>query len=285
MQAHKSPLEEFKKNVYPNDSFNAKIGDVSTSRPQNYSDKPLIRFNNVCFRYANDESLTLQNINLSIFKGEFVALVGFTGSGKSTFADLALGLLKPSKGNILIDNVDVHQNQKYMESWQKRLAHVPQSIYLSDNDIESNIAYGISHSDIDRSRLLLAAQQASIDSFIETLPNGFKTIVGERGISLSGGQRQRIGIARALYKQSELLVLDEATSALDNYTEHLVMSSIKDLKNSVTMIVIAHRLSTIMHCDRIIVLDKGTLCGVGTYHELSANNPVFRSLVNSTVSG
>ena len=139
--------------------------------------------------------------------------------------------------------MDIHQNPQIW-IWQERLAHVPQSIYLSDNDIESNIAYGVSHSDIDRSRLLLAAQQASIYSFIESLPNGFNTIVGERGISLSGGQRQRIGIARALYQQSELLVLDEATSALYNYTEHLVMSSIKQLKSSVTMIVIAHRLST-----------------------------------------
>ena len=171
-----------------------------------------------------------------------------------------------------------------MESWQKRLAHVPQSIYLSDNNIESNIAYGIAPSHINRSRLLLAAQQASIDGFIDTLPNGFNTVVGERGISLSGGQRQRIGIARALYKQSELLVLDEATSALDNYTEHLVMSSIKELKSSVTMIVIAHRLSTIMHCDRIIVLDEGKIQGVGSYDYLIANNTIFNSLVTSQVT-
>nr|WP_255446265.1 ABC transporter ATP-binding protein [Synechococcus sp. RS9902] len=285
LQANKSPLEEFKKHTGTNDSFNDKFKDVSISLPQNYSDEPLIKFNNVCFQYANDENLTLQNIDVSISKGEFVALVGVTGSGKSTFVDLVLGLLKPSKGNILIDNEDVHQNQKFMESWQKRLAHVPQSIYLSDNDIESNIAYGVPYSDINRSRLRLAAQQASIDSFIETLPNGFNTTVGERGISLSGGQRQRIGIARALYKQSELLVLDEATSALDNYTEHQVMTSIKELKTSVTVIAIAHRLSTIMHCDRIIVLDKGTIKGIGTYDELIANNSIFRSLVNSSASG
>ena len=154
-----------------------------------------------------------------------------------------------------------------------------QSIYLADTNIESNIAYGLSPHNVNQTRLQLAAQQASIAEFINSLSDGFQTSVGERGVSLSGGQRQRIGIARALYKQSELLILDEATSALDNYTEQLVMTSIKNLKSNVTMCVIAHRLSTILHCDRIVVLDKGKITGIGSYNDLIDNNLIFRSLV------
>ena len=231
------------------------------------------------FSYKNDERMTLQDINLSIYSGEFIAIVGFTGSGKSTLADLILGLLKPSQGNIFVEDVDIHQDESYLKHWHQRIAHVPQSIYLADTNIESNIAYGLPPHNVNQTRLLLAAQQASIAEFINSLSDGFQTFVGERGVSLSGGQRQRIGIARALYKQSELLILDEATSALDNYTEQLVMTSIKNLKSNVTMCVIAHRLSTILHCDRIVVLDKGKITGIGRYDDLIDNNPIFRSLV------
>ena len=176
------------------------------------------------------------------------------------------------------------QTRNALNLWQQCIAHVPQSIFLSDSSVESNIAYGISPSKIDRSRLLLSAKQAFIHDFIESMPNGYQTPVGERGISLSGGQRQRIGIARALYKQKQLLVLDEATSALDNRTEQFVMNSIKQLSSKVTMFVIAHRLSTIKHCDRIIVLDEGKIQGVGSYDYLIDNNTIFNSLVTSQVT-
>ena len=223
--------------------------------------------------------MILRSINLSINKGEFIAIVGVTGSGKSTLSDLILGLLNPCHGKILVNNIDIHGDKSLLKNWQQRISHVPQSIYLADSNIESNIAYGVSPHDVNHSRLHLAAKQASIDGFINSLSDRYQTSVGERGVSLSGGQRQRIGIARALYKQSDLLILDEATSALDNATEQLVMNSIKKLRNTVTMFVIAHRLSTILHCDRIVVLDKGIISGIGSYDDLVANNPIFRRLV------
>ena len=155
------------------------------------------------------------------------------------------------------------------------------NIYLSDSNFEKNIAFGIPESEIDLKRLKMCSQLANISDLIQSSVNGYKTVVGERGIKLSGGQRQRIGIARALYRDSELLLLDEATSALDNLTELSVMDSIKKIRTSMTIVVIAHRLSTIKHCDRIVVLDKGKINGIGNYGELLANNEIFSNLVNS----
>lgn len=281
LQANQAPLLELQKYINLTDSPKKKTDSILRTNKSNNRSTTLIRFVNVSFRYQNHDRLVLKDINFSIEKGESVALVGFTGSGKSTLSDLLLGLLKPSTGNIFVDNTNLHHDQAFLDIWQQRIAHVPQSIFLSDTDIESNIAYGVANRDIIRSRLHLAAQQASIHTFIESLSNGYQTSVGERGISLSGGQRQRIGIARALYKQSELLVLDEATSALDNLTEKVVMNSIKSLNESVTLFLIAHRLSTIMHCDRIILLDKGKVECIGKYDELLANSPLFRNFVTS----
>jgi ATP-binding cassette, subfamily B, bacterial PglK len=206
------------------------------------------------FRYQPDLPLVLADVSLVIQRGERVALVGPTGSGKSTLADILMGLLSPSSGRLLIDGREVAP-----ESWQANIAHVPQSIFLADTSIAENIALGIPAADVDRARLEAAARQAQIAGFIETLPRGYATTVGERGVRLSGGQRQRIGIARALYKQAPVLVFDEATSALDDATEKALMDTLAALSRDLTIIMIAHRLSTTAYCDRVITVSAGSL--------------------------
>ena len=233
------------------------------------------------FKYDNNNEYALQDIELNIDRGEFIAIVGPTGSGKSTLADLILGLLKPTNGNIFVNDQELHENPEILKHWQANIAHVQSYALFPNLTIEKNIAFGIPESEIDLKRLKMCSQLANISDLIQSSVNGYKTVVGERGIKLSGGQRQRIGIARALYRDSELLLLDEATSALDNLTELSVMDSIKKIRNSMTIVVIAHRLSTIKHCDRIVVLDKGKINGIGNYGELLANNEIFSNLVNS----
>jgi len=206
------------------------------------------------FRYQPELPLVLDTISLEIRHGERVALVGPTGSGKSTLADILMGLLSPSSGRLLIDGREVAP-----EAWQANIAHVPQSIFLADTSIAENIALGIPAAAVDRPRLEAAARQAQIAGFIESLPKGYATTVGERGVRLSGGQRQRIGIARALYKQCPVLVFDEATSALDDATEKSLMDTLDSLSRDLTIIMIAHRLSTTAYCDRVITLSAGSL--------------------------
>jgi ATP-binding cassette subfamily B protein len=186
--------------------------------------------------------------------GSATALIGATGSGKSTLADILMGLLAPTGGRLLIDGHEVKP-----EAWQANIAHVPQSIFLADASIAENIALGIPMAEVDSARLKAAARQAQIAGFIDALPKGYATMVGERGVRLSGGQRQRIGIARALYKQAPVLVFDEATSALDDATEKAVMDTLADLSRDLTIIMIAHRLSTTAYCDRVITVAAGTL--------------------------
>ena len=206
------------------------------------------------FRYQPELPLVLDTISLVIRRGERVALVGPTGSGKSTLADILMGLLSPSSGRLLIDGREV-----VPEAWQANIAHVPQSIFLADTSIAENIALGIPAAEVDRPRLEAAARQAQIAGFIESLPKGYATTVGERGVRLSGGQRQRIGIARALYKQCPVLVFDEATSALDDATEKSLMDTLDSLSRDLTIIMIAHRLSTTAYCDRVITVAGGSL--------------------------
>ena len=213
-----------------------------------------IRFENVSFRYGPVLPWVLRSTDLTIAKGDRIALVGPTGSGKSTLADLLMGLLQPSEGHLLIDGHTVSP-----EAWQANIAHVPQAIFLADTSIAENIALGIPPSQIDRARLRAAAAQAQIADFIESLPHGYDTFVGERGIRLSGGQRQRIGIARALYKKAPVLVFDEATSALDNTTERALMETLDGLSRDLTIIMIAHRLSTTKYCDRVITVANQSL--------------------------
>ena len=236
-----------------------------------------IQYKNVNFRYTSDGPWVLNDMNMNLPKGARVGFVGSTGSGKSTALDLLMGLLMPTEGEILIDGLPVNGHR--VRAWQRSIAHVPQSIYLSDNTLAANIAFGVPLEEIDMSRVQQAAQQAQIADFIESRPEGYKVFVGERGIRLSGGQRQRIGIARALYKQACVLLFDEATSALDNTTEREVMRAIEGLGGDLTILLIAHRITTVRHCDTIVELDQGRIVMQGTYEQLLDNSPSFRKMV------
>ena len=231
-----------------------------------------IRFQGVRFSYGEEASGVLSDLSLSIGLGQRVGLIGSTGSGKSTTVDLLMGLLAPTDGQILVDNLDLHDlsHPERLLAWRSVIAHVPQSIYLADSSIAENIAFAVSRDQIDFDRVRLAAQQAQIASFIEASPDGYDSFVGERGIRLSGGQRQRLGIARALYKQAQVLILDEATSALDNDTEQAVMDAINQLDRNLTVVMIAHRLSTVAKCDRVIRLDHGRVVADGPPSEVLA---------------
>ena len=241
---------------------------------------PLVAMDRVRFRYSAEGPWVLQGVDLAIPTGERIAFVGSTGSGKSTCSDLLLGLLKPTDGHVLVQGHDLHGLPGLVEHWQRRVAHVPQQIYLSDASFAANIAFGVPAEEIDPRRVRQAAAQARIVELIESSPQGYDTEVGERGVRLSGGQRQRIGIARALYKQAELLVLDEATSALDNRTEAEVMAAVESLDRAITVILIAHRLSTVERCDRIVLLEQGQIRAIGAYRDLMAQNTSFRDFVN-----
>jgi ABC-type multidrug transport system fused ATPase/permease subunit len=184
-----------------------------------------------------------------------VGFAGRTGSGKSTLMDIVLGLLHPDSGRILVDGVELTDENR--SAWQAQIAHVPQVIYLADVNVAQNIAFGVPAGEIDMGRVRRCAEQAELADVIEALPQGYDTLVGERGIRLSGGQRQRIGIARALYKQASVLVFDEATSALENETEAAVMTAIDGLSKDLTILIIAHRLSTLENCDMIVQLQAG----------------------------
>ncbi len=224
-----------------------------------------IRLEGVHFRYGPEQPEVLRGLDLEIRRGERIGLIGSTGSGKSTTVDLLMGLLAPTAGRVLVDGVDLHDpaHPERLAAWRASIAHVPQSIYLADSSIAENIAFGVPRQQIDLVRLQQAATHAQIASFIDASPDGFDTFVGERGIRLSGGQRQRIGIARALYKQAQVLVFDEATSALDTGTEEAVMTAMNVLSQSLTLIMIAHRLSTVQDCDRVILLAEGRVSSDG----------------------
>tara|TARA_B110000027_G_C16117213_1_gene300770 strand:- start:2583 stop:3827 length:1245 start_codon:yes stop_codon:yes gene_type:complete len=224
-----------------------------------------IQLLNLDFSFDKLGNKILRNISLEIKKGSSVGIVGKSGSGKSTLIDIILGLLEPSKGQIIVDNFNIKNN---IVSWQKHLGYVNQSIYLIDDDIRNNIAFGIENEQIDNKSLLDAINYAQLEEFISSLPDGVYTKVGERGVRLSGGQRQRIGIARALYRNPEILVLDEATSSLDNATEAAIMESLNIFKGTKTLIIVAHRLSTVENCDRIYSLKEGAIEFEGTPREI-----------------
>ena len=224
-----------------------------------------IELKNLFYRYPESESLTIQNICMKIKKGDSIGLIGKSGAGKTTLVDMLLGLLIPEKGNIEVDGMSIYDN---IRSWQNLLGYIPQSIFLTDDSIERNIAFGIPDSLIDKVRVQQAIASAQLTTFIQSLPNGVNTIVGERGVKLSGGQRQRVGIARAIYHQREILVLDEATAALDNETERLVNESINSLSGEKTLIIIAHRLSTVKNCDCLYLLETGRVVKSGSYQDV-----------------
>jgi ABC-type multidrug transport system fused ATPase/permease subunit len=213
-----------------------------------------IRVDGLCFRYLDEAPWILEGFNLEIIKGSRLGFVGETGSGKSTLLDIIMGLLHPTRGELLIDGVPV--TPANVDRWRPHVAHVPQDIFLADGTVRQNIAFGVDENEIDDESVSRAAHLAHIGSTIEGWTLGYETVVGERGVQLSGGQRQRIGIARALYKKADLFVFDEATSALDSDTEDAVMRSIESLPYKITILVIAHRLSTLKNCDRIIEIEN-----------------------------
>jgi ABC-type bacteriocin/lantibiotic exporter with double-glycine peptidase domain len=216
-----------------------------------------IRFRAVSFRHKADAPWLFDRIDLAIPKGARVGFVGVTGSGKSTLLDIAMGLLQPVSGRIEIDGIEIDARNR--AAWQKHIAHVPQSVFLADCSLEENIAFGVPIAKIDRERVRRAAKQAQLAELVEAWPLAYDTRVGERGVQLSGGQRQRIGIARALYKNADVIVFDEATSALDNDTERSVMTAIDGLSGNITVLIIAHRLNTLNSCTHIVEVGHGTV--------------------------
>ena len=241
-----------------------KYASQSSVKPIIFENK--IELTNLSFRYTKNSPWILKNISLSINKGDRIGFIGKTGSGKSTLIDIIMGLLPITSGELVIDQ-QLLNIQNYRE-WQVRIAHVPQNIYLSDDTIEGNIAFGVSKDQIDYQLVKKVAQKAQISEVIEQWKDGYQTLVGEQGVRISGGQRQRIGIARALYKQTDVLIFDEATSALDSKTEQAVMEAIEGLGKELTILIVAHRLTTLKSCDKIIELDKNNILRVKSYDEI-----------------
>jgi len=212
-----------------------------------------IVFKDLSFRYTKDTPWILENVNLKFKKGERIGFIGVTGSGKSTLLDILMGLLQPTRGELLIDDIAITEENR--RAWQMHISHVPQSIYLADTSIKENIAFGVGLDQINEHQVVQAAQHAEISNVIDSLKNKYDAFIGEQGVQLSGGQRQRVGIARALYKNSSVIIFDEATSALDNLTEKKIMQQISQLKESQTIFIIAHRISTLKQCDSIFRLN------------------------------
>ena len=249
-------------------------------------EKPLninsIEFSSVGFNYSSNKKLILSDINFNLQMGEKIGIVGSTGCGKSTLIDILMGLLVPTKGEVLINGKNLHSRKNLIKlrDWQKLISTVPQNIYLSDCSIAENIAFGVNKNDISIKKVISAAKKAQLHSFIKSMTGGYSAFVGERGIKLSGGQRQRIAIARAFYRNTKIIVMDEATSALDNKTESNLINAISNLNKGFTFIFIAHRISTIKACDCIYEFKNGEIAAFGKYEELINRSESFRELVS-----
>jgi ABC-type multidrug transport system fused ATPase/permease subunit len=251
------------------DKVNILLFNKNNQTPGNYKKIDFnnkLSLNNVEVRLGPAQKQILNKVNLTIFKGQKIGIIGKTGSGKSTLVDNLMGLLLPNSGYVMIDSVVL--DDVNIKHWRKNISHVPQHIFLADASIKSNIAYGVHENEIIDSRIRCVLDKTELTEFVNSLPQGINTNIGEGGIFLSGGQRQRLGIARALYKNSKFLVLDEATSALDSNTEKKIMDNIYKLGNEQTVIIIAHRLTTLQGCDQIYEVDQGELRLIGTYCEL-----------------
>jgi ABC-type multidrug transport system fused ATPase/permease subunit len=265
------------------DLLNAELSNLSFSRSKigkivKMKIKDNIELKNISFNYPGSSKLSIKDISMKIKINNNIGIVGVTGSGKTTLADIILFLLTTDKGAIFVDGKPI--NSKNYREWQKIIGYVPQQIYIADDTVSANIAYGIPPESVNKAAIKRSAKIANIHEFItKELKDGYKTILGERGKKLSGGQRQRIGIARALYNAPSILILDEATSALDNITERAVMNKINNLNKKITIIHIAHRLSTVRHCDQIYVLEKGQIKAHGTYNKLQSNSKIFREML------
>ncbi|MDB3897571.1 ABC transporter ATP-binding protein/permease [Candidatus Pelagibacter sp.] len=268
-------------------ALNTLYDDIKNLKPAIiHDDKEIIKLNkdivlkNIYYDYPNASRTALKNINLCVPANTTVGLVGVTGSGKTTAVDIILGLLEAQKGTLEIDGKIITENNR--RSWQRSIGYVPQNIYLSDDTIAANIAFGIAYESIDQEAIERAAKIANIHKFIiNELDQKYQTTIGERGVRLSGGQRQRIGIARALYHNPQVLILDEATSALDNLTEQAVMDEVYNFEKKMTIMLIAHRLSTVKRCDSIFMLNKGKIEVQGTFDELIKKSTSFRDSASS----
>lgn len=225
---------------------------------------------NLFFKFQNSNRNILEDINFEIKKGQSIGIIGETGSGKTTLVDLLLGLLKPTKGEIVID--DEVLNDKNLSSWHKNIGYIPQNIYIINDTIKNNIAIGLEEHEIDKKKLSHSIKIANLEKFIYGLENGVDTKVGDRGIKISGGEKQRIAIARAIYKNPNIIFMDEATSSLDNKTEKEFMDAIESLKKNTTLIIIAHRLSTIENCDKVFLISKSKIIDSGTFLEIKKRN-------------
>jgi len=239
----------------------------------------VIEARNIHYRYPGSDERALDGISFTILKGQSVAFTGPSGAGKTTIVDILLGLLDPVKGEILLDGKNI---QDQLSAWQRNIGYIPQFIYLSDETLRNNIAFGIPDKEVEDEKVWEALRLANLDEFVQRLPKGLNTIIGERGVRLSGGQRQRVGIARALYHNPQVLVMDEATSALDNTTEKQIIKAIEELRGERTIITIAHRLTTVMNCDVIYFMKDGKIESHGTYKELVSHNERFRVLAEAT---
>ncbi len=286
MPALQSIYSSFTSLTFVGPSLDKLHEDIKNLKPFNENqDQGVLSLNekivlkNIYYNYPNTSRTALKDMSLSIPAQSTIGLVGATGSGKTTTVDIILGLLEPQKGTLEVDGqIITKQNSR---SWQRSIGYVPQHIYLADDSVAANIAFGVDSTDIDQAAVEKASKIANLHEFIlEELPEQYQTTIGERGVRLSGGQRQRIGIARALYHDPKVLVLDEATSALDNQTEIAVMSAINNLSKNVTTILIAHRLSTVKNCDKIFLLEKGKIKDEGTFEELININENFRKTAN-----
>jgi ABC-type bacteriocin/lantibiotic exporter with double-glycine peptidase domain len=235
-----------------------------------------INLSHLTFSYPTANRPALNDVSLRIPQNQSIGFVGRTGSGKTTLADVILGLYTPVSGSISVDGINLTEDNA--RAWRKRVGYVPQTVFLTNASVARNIALGIPEDQIDHEAVLRAAHMAQADEFITQMPDGYDTVVGERGVKLSGGQRQRLGIARALYHNPDVLVFDEATSALDGMTEDAVMQAVQTLSAERTMILIAHRLRTVQACDRIVMLEAGKIIADGSYSELAKNSIAFRTL-------
>ena len=263
-------------------SLNKDLMSLKFSEPVKKTHKAIklnkqLTFKNISYKYPKTEKYVLNDVSLNIPANSKIGIVGITGGGKTTLIDLLLGLLTPTHGKIFVDDNMLKSDN--MRNWQKSIGYVPQQIYLADDTVTSNIAFGIDVNNIDHQALEKAAKIANLHNFvISELPSGYSTIIGERGVRLSGGQRQRIGLARSLYHKPDVLILDEATSSLDNITEKMVIEEINNLEDKITIIIIAHRLSTVKNCDKIFLLEKGKIKIEGNYEELSKKSIDFKKL-------
>lgn len=256
----------------------SKLEHIFAKPEYKISDLQHLELNAISFAYPNANKKAVSDLNLKIVAGHVIGFAGPSGAGKTTTIDIILGLLQPDQGHLIINGQTIDTRDK-LRSWQGLLGYVPQSIILTNNSIAQNIAFGVPPEEVDLEKVKKAAQFAQLDTFVDTLPEGYDTFVGDRGVRLSGGQRQRIGIARALYHEPEVLIFDEATNALDGLTEMEIMQSIHALARKKTIIIIAHRLQTIRACDRVYYIDHGQLAAEGTYDELIQRHEGFKRMV------